>query len=172
MKRIIALLLALLLLASLSACRSKTEPEPDAAPAPAAAPEDPAEAPEEAPAEAPAETPEETEPFPAEMVGSWILVDSNDTELTEKTFPGVKELGGSMEIGADGLLFWTIGSSSGAGRIIEVQGDNVSAEFRSGNTGDPVPVPGLLENSNEALAFYLSYSGVDLIWVHVPPKSE
>ena len=59
-----------------------------------------------------------------------------------------------------------------AGRIIEVQGDDVSAEFRSGNTGDPVPVPGLLENSNEALAFYLSYSGVDLIWVHVPPKSE
>ena len=157
MKRILAALLALLLLAGLAACKADPETAPEGAPAPAA--------------EAAPEAAEEP-PFPEDLVGSWILVDSNDTELTEKTFPGVKELGGSMEIGADGLLFWTIGSSSGAGRIIEVQGDDVSAEFRSGNTGDPVPVPGLLENSNEALAFYLSYSGVDLIWVHVPPKSE
>ncbi len=170
MKRITALLLALLLL-SLSACKAKPAPEAEASPA-AGSTQEAGTAPEAESSPADGETSEESDAFPEEMVGSWILVDSNDTELTEKTFPGVKEKGGTMEIGADGLLFWTIGSDSGSGSILHVEGDNVYAQFRNGTSGEQVDVPGLLEGSNEALAFYLSYSGVDLIWVHVPPKSE
>ena len=166
MKRIAAMLLVLALLGSLSACRTKSEPAPEAAPAPenTAPPAD-----ENAP---PAEEETEAAPFPDDIVGSWILVDSNDTELTEELFPRAKELGGTMEIGADGLLFWTVGASSGSGRILTAEGDDVSAERSRGQNGELVPAAGLLERSNEALALYLNFGGVDLIWVHVPPKTQ
>ena len=156
MKRIAALLLVLLLLAGLSACRKQPASTPAAVPETA----DPAQAQDAAPV------------FPEEMVGSWILVDSNDTALTEKTFPGVTEKGGSMEIDAEGRITWTIGSDTGTGQILEVIGDEVSAQFQPGGTGDPVAVPGLLEDSTEAFAYYLHYSGVDLIWVRVPSQAQ
>ena len=155
MRRILALLLAMLLI-SLSACKSKSTDAPAAESA-----ADPA-------AEAQVEDPS----FPEEMVGSWILVDSNDTALTEKTFPGVTEKGGSMEIDEDGQITWTIGSDSGTGKLLEIFGDEVSAQFQADGSDEPVAVPGLLENSTEAFAFYLSYSGVDLIWVRVPPQAQ
>ncbi len=153
MKRIATLLLSVMLLAGLSACRAKSA-APAAEPVPAA------------------QAQADSASFPEEMVGSWILVDSNDTALTEKTFPGVTEQGGSMEIDADGQLTWTIGSDSGTGKIIEVFGDEVSAQFRADGSDDPVQVNGLLENSTEAFAFYLHYSGVDLIWVHTQPQAQ
>ena len=167
MKRLIAALLILALLVSLCACRKKQESASEAA-----APESAAPPAAETVPEAGAE-PEETDPpFPEDMVGTWILVDSNDTKLTEELYPGVTEKGGTMEIGADGLLFWTVGSSSGAGRIILVEGDDVSAQLSQGSDGEMVPVAGLLERSNESFALYMTFFGVDLIWVHVPPKTQ
>ena len=175
MKRIIALLLILGMLAGLSACKAKSEaataPEPAAEPAAAAEPEAATES--EAAAESePAAAEEEAPPLPDDIAGSWILVDSNDTELTEELFPGAKELGGTMEIGEDGLLFWTVGRSSGSGRILTAEGDDVSAELSRGPKGEMVPMAGLLERSNEALALYLNFGGVDLIWVHVLPQTQ
>ena len=157
MKRIIAALLVLSMLAGLAACKKKTEepaPEAEAAPAAETAPE---------PAEAPAA------PFPDDIVGSWILVDSNDTELTEELFPGAKELGGTLEICTDGAVVWTVGATNGTGRIISAEGDDVSAELSRGPDGEMAPMAGLLERSNEALALYLNFGGVDLIWVHTLP---
>ena len=181
MKRIIALLLILGMLSGLSACKAKSEaataPEPAAEPEAAADPEAAAE-PEaatesEAAAESePAAAEEEAPPLPDDIAGSWILVDSNDTELTEELFPGAKELGGTMEIGEDGLLFWTVGRSSGSGRILTAEGDDVSVELSRGPKGEMVPMAGLLERSNEALALYLNFGGVDLIWVHVLPQAQ
>ena len=154
MKRILAALLALLLLAGLAACKADPETAPQSAPAPAA--------------EAAPEAAEEP-PFPEDLVGSWILVDSNDTELTEELFPGAKEAGGTLEICTDGAVYWTVGSINGTGRIITAEGDDVSAELSRGPNGEMMPMAGLLERSNEALALYLNFGGVDLIWVHTLP---
>lgn len=155
MKRFIAILLILALLGSLSACKTKPETVPESKPENASTAE----------AQAPAEEP--ISPFPDDIAGSWILVDSNDTELTEELFPGAKGKGGTMEIDTDGQLRWSVGSTSGTGRIIEAEGDDVSAELSRGPNGELVPMAGLLERSNEALALYLNFGGVDLIWVHV-----
>jgi hypothetical protein len=35
-----------------------------------------------------------------------------------------------------------------------------------------VAMAGLLERSNEALALYLNFGGVDLIWVHATPQTQ
>ena len=166
MKRLIAILLTLVMLVSMNACKAKTELTSE----PPSSPENTTPSPDVNSPEIEEETASAT--FPEEMVGTWILVDSNDTELTEELYPGVKENGGTMEISSDGLLFWTVGSSSGTGRIIEVCGDEVSAELSRDNSEDTVPVSGLLENSTEAFALYMSFFGVDLIWVHVPPKTQ
>lgn len=160
MKRIISILLITVLLVTLSACRKKSETAPEPEPASPSADE------------AQTQETEPVPPFPDDIPGSWILVDSNDTELTEELFPGAKELGGTMEISTDGSLSWTVGSSSGSGRILTAEGDDVSAELSRGKNGELVPVAGLLERSNEALALYLNFGGVDLIWVHVPPKTQ
>lgn len=155
MKRLVAILLILALLESLSACRKKNENAPEPDPKSVSS------------TEVQPQVEEPIPPFPDDIAGSWILVDSNDTELTEELFPGAKEKGGSMEIDADGQLRWSVGSTNGTGRIVEAEGDDVSAELSRGPNGELVPMAGLLERSNEALALYLNFGGVDLIWVHI-----
>ena len=157
MKRIVALLLAMLLV-SLSACVQKPETAPAAQSAPAE--------------ETQVQEAEPLPPIPEDMAGSWVLVDANDTKLTEELYPDVAEKGGSMEIDADGQLRWTVGSTSGTGSIVEVLGDEVSAKLSLGKDGEQVSVTGLLERSHEAFAFYLNFVDVDLIWVRLPSDAQ
>ena len=172
MKKIIALLLAALLLVSLTACKAGKTEEPEA-PAPA----DPvSEAASKAEAAVQAETKPETEapsndtpPVPAveavvtpdEMVGTWKLSPDNDLEQLEAAFPGVTELGGVMEIGMDGLMFWTLGTSGGAGNFT-VDGDTVNAQIISDYTGAAAPATCTFDPDGPTLT--MDYNGVTIIW--------
>ena len=174
MKKIIALLLAALLLVSMTACKAKQAEEAEAPGDPVSQAVDKAEAAAQTEAEAQAnaqtETPsdEASEPVPPpvvvtpdEMVGSWKLSGENDLEELEQVFPEVREIGGAMEVGMDGLMFWTIGTFGGAGNFT-VDGETVTAAVYSDHNGSAETAICTLDPTGETLT--MEYSGVTIIW--------
>lgn len=172
MKKIIALLLAALLLVSLTACKAgkneesesptPVDPVSEAASKTETAAQTEAKTEAEAQPEAQPEAPAvEAVVTPNEMVGTWRLSPDNDLEQLEAAFPGVKELGGVMEIGMDGLMFWTIGTSGGAGNFT-VDGDTVNAQIISDYTGAASPATCTFDPSGPTLT--MDYNGVTVIW--------
>ena len=174
MKKTVAFLLALLLLVSLTACKSKNAEENPESSSPAgqvpeteaAQPQTEAESGEktEAPAAEPSQSESVTAPAvttPDELVGTWVLSGNNDAEKLEAAFPQVKELGGELQIGMDGLMFWTLGTSGGMGSFT-VDGDTLNAEIYSDYTGAPESVICTVEGGD---TLTMDYSGVTIIWV-------
>ena len=170
MKRIIALLLAIALIASLTACKAKTAEEPaESAPLANAVPEAEVAAQAEAENAQPAEEPE-PEPQPApepvvtpeELVGTWKLSEDNDMEQLEELFPEARELGGVMEIGMDGLMFWYIGTGGGAGNFT-VDDDVLNVDIYPDSTG--APEPAVCTADFEARTLTMDYRGVSILWV-------
>lgn len=174
MKKIIALLLAAALLLSLTACKAK-EPEKEAEtpaptePTPEAEPAAPTEPETEAPADAGTQDGQSAVPTtpsyvtPDELVGSWRLSADNDAEVLSAAFPEVGELGGAMEIGMDGLLFWTIGTSGGGGNFT-VEDDVIKASLVSDYTGSPEPVDISLNRDADIIKLVMEYNGATIIW--------
>ena len=172
MKKIIALLLAAALLLSLTACKAK-EPEKEAeTPAPAdAAPAPEADAQPEvdaAPADAEAQPAPPVPPVvsyvtPEELVGSWTLSADNDLEALSAVFPEASSIGGMMEIGMDGLLFWTLGLTGGGGNFT-VEDDVLKAELFSDTTGAPEPADITLDRSGDVLKLVMAYKDASIIW--------
>ena len=171
MKKILALLLAAALLLSLTACKAKqAEQAAEASALADAIPE--AEAAAQAEAQTEAETAAEPEPSdapaepyvtPEELVGSWTLSGDNDIETLNAVFPGTVELGGMMEIGMDGLLFWTLGLSGGGGNFT-VKDDVIKAELVSDHNGSPEPVDIDLDRDGAVLRLVMHYNGTSIIW--------
>ena len=173
MKRIVALLLAALLLVSLTACKAGKTEESEA-PAPAADPVSEAASKAETAAQTEAKPEAEAQPeaqpeapaveavvTPDELVGTWKLSPDNDLEQLETAFPGVTELGGVMEIGMDGLMFWTLGTSGGAGSFT-VDGETVNAQIISDYNGAASPATCTFDPAGES--FVMEYNGVTGIW--------
>ena len=170
MKRIIALLLAIALIGSLTACKAKTTEEPaGSAPLANAVPE--AEAAAEAEAEN-AQPAEEAEPepqpvpepvvTPEELVGTWKLSPDNDMDQLEEVFPEAAELGGVMEIGMDGLLFWYIGNCGGGGNFT-VDDDVLNVDVYPDSTG--APEPAVCTADFDAGTLTMDYKGVSVLWI-------
>ncbi len=166
MKRISALLLALLLLVSLTACKAGSTEETNEAPADPV-PEAPAQAEaetKETPANEaapPAPQPEAVVVTPDEMAGSWKLSEENDMAQLEAVFPEAGTLGGVMEVGLDGLMFWTIGTFGGAGNFT-VDGETVTAAVYSDHNGVAETATCTLDPTGETLT--MEYGGVSIIW--------
>ena len=166
MKKLIALLLAIALIASLTACKSKqTEADPAS---------DLAEAAEAAEAEAQAET-QEAEPAsepasepaaegvttPEALVGTWTLSEDNDLEALEAVYPDVGTIGGLMEIGMDGLMFWYVGNFGGAATFT-VDGDTLNAEIYPDASGSPEPAVFTVDGDGNLI---MDYRDATVIWV-------
>ena len=175
MKRIIALLLAALLLVSLTACKAK-EPEKEAE-SPALAdlvPEAEAAAQAQADAQAAAqtETPAaetaasdaEAVVTPEDLLGSWVLSEDNDPEELEAAFPGAKELGGAMQLGADGLIFWTIGTTGGAGNFT-VDGDTLTGQIYLDYNGTAQDMTCTVERDASPVELTMVIGDTEVIWV-------
>lgn len=181
MKRILALLLACVLLVSLTACKKAEEapaeplselipeiaqniPAGDEAQPSDGASQDGDTASESTPP-APEDQPITT---PDELRGSWTLSDANDMDALEAAFPGVSQSGGALEIGADGLMFWVIGTAGGAGSFT-VDGEKVSCQLVSDHNGVVETVPFFLDDSGPTLV--MEYNGATIYWAPVlPPR--
>jgi hypothetical protein len=170
MKKYIALLLVLALLVCLTACKSKQAEEPEETASLAdLVPEAEAAAQAEAESQAPAEEAAQPEPQPAEepvvtpeeLVGTWKLSGDNDMEALEAVFPEAGELGGVMEIGMDGLMFWYIGTFGGAGNF--TVDDNVLNVQIYPDTGAPEPAVCTADFDADTLT--MDYKGVSIVWV-------
>ena len=168
MKKLIALLLAIALLASLTACKSK-QPEEEASSltdlAEAAEAEAQAGTPEPEPDPEPVREPEPADQAvvtPEGLVGTWRLSGDNDMEALEAVFPEAGEIGGVMEIGMDGLMFWYIGTFGGAGTFT-VDGETLNAEIYPDASGTPEPAVCTADEAAGTLT--MDYKGVSIVWV-------
>ncbi|MBR4132805.1 MAG: hypothetical protein IKT99_07480, partial [Oscillospiraceae bacterium] len=156
--------------ASLTACKSKPAEEPEASSltelAEAAEAEAQAEA-QEAQNEAPASEPVQSEPAaegvttPEELVGTWVLSGDNDMEALEAVYPGAGEIGGLMEIGMDGLMFWYIGNFGGAGTFT-VDSETLNAEIYPDASGSPEPAVFTVDGDGNLI---MDYRDATVIWV-------
>lgn len=173
MKKIIALLLAALMLVSLTACKAK-EPEKEAessaladlVPEAEAAAQAQADTQTETPAAEAAEPAADAEPVvtPEDLLGSWILSEENDPEALEAAFPGAKEQGGAMQLGADGLIFWTIGTTGGAGSFT-VDGDTLKGQIYLDYNGTPQDMTCTVERDASPVELTMVIGDTEVIWV-------
>ena len=170
MKKYIALLLVIALLVCLTACKSKQAGEPEETASLAdLVPEAEAAAQAEAESQAPAEEAAQPEPQPAaeavitpeELVGTWTLSPDNDMDALEVVFPEAAELGGVMEIGMDGLMFWYVGNFGGAATFT-VDGDTLNAEIYPDASGSPEPAVFTVDGDGNLV---MDYRDATVIWV-------
>lgn len=146
MKKTISLIIiAMLLLASLAGCGKKDD-QADAAPAVSA---DTAAAPAEDDAAA-----------GDRFVGQWQLDEANDLEDLDYLFPSAALFGGGMEIRADGMISWYIGSDGAVGSY-EIQGKYLVTDVVDELDG---------ETHHVAMGFQgdkliMSFKDVKLVWI-------